>query len=121
VVVRLVFQLRSLAHRMTPSSPYPARRDELTSLLSLCGNLAGLCIGIVAFINASGKGGVTLMDDILATCAAAFLVCIYLITWALRTRTPKRAALLLEVIEVLFLATLTVMTITGLAMVYTIW
>jgi len=106
---------------MTPSSPYPPRRDELTSLLSLCGNLAGLCIGIVAFINTSHRGAATAIDDVLATCAATFLLCIYLITFALRTRSHKRAALLTEIIELLFLATLTVMTVAGFFMVYTVW
>ena len=99
----------------------PIQRDELTSLLSLSGTLAGLCIGIVAFINASHRGGTTAIDDVLATCAATFLLCIYLITFALRTRSHKRAALLTEIIELLFLATLTVMTVAGFFMVYTVW
>jgi hypothetical protein len=96
-------------------------REELTGLLSLCGTLAGLCIGIVAFINASGKGSATLVDDVLAVCAAVFLLCIYLVVWALRTRAAKRAALLSTAIQVLFLSTLTVMTAAAFVMVYTIW
>ena len=68
----------------TDRSDRPIQRDELTSLLSLCGTLAGLCIGIVAFINASSRGAATLIDDVLATCAATFLLCIYLITFAFR-------------------------------------
>jgi len=99
----------------------PIQRDELTSLLSLSGTLAGLCIGIVAFINASHRGGTTAIDDVLATCAATFLLCIYLITFALRTRSHKRAALLAQIVELLFLATLTVMTVAGFFMVYTVW
>jgi uncharacterized membrane protein YjfL (UPF0719 family) len=97
------------------------RSGELASLLSLCGTLAGLCIGIVAFINTSHRGAATLIDDVLAVCAAVFLLCIYLITFALRTRSPKRAALLTRIIELLFLATLTVMTVAGFFMVYTVW
>jgi hypothetical protein len=96
-------------------------REELSSLLSLCGTLAGLCIGIVAFINASGKGSATLVDDVLAVCAAAFLLCIYLVVWALRTRAAKRAALLGTAIQFVFLSTLTVMTAAAFVMVYTIW
>ena len=106
---------------MKNSDDSPIRRDELTSLLSLCGTLAGLCIGIVAFINTSHRGAATLIDDVLAVCAAVFLLCIYLITFALRTRSPKRAALLTRIIELLFLATLTVMTVAGFFMVYTVW
>ena len=105
----------------TDRSDRPIQRDELTSLLSLCGTLAGLCIGIVAFINASSRGAATLIDDVLATCAATFLLCIYLITFAFRTRSRKRALLLTQVVELLFLATLTVMTAAGFFMVYTIW
>jgi hypothetical protein len=93
----------------------------MTILLSLGGTLAGLCIGIVAFINASSRGKNTPIDDVLATCAATFLFCIYLISWALRTHAEQRAALLARIVEVLFLATLTVMTIAGFFMVYTIW
>jgi len=106
---------------MTTSREGPVQRDELTSLLSLCGTLAGLCVGIVAFINASHRGAATAIDDVLAACAATFLLCIYLITFALRTRSHKRAALLARVVELLFLATLTVMTIAGFVMVYTVW
>ena len=106
---------------MTSSGDTPIQRDELTSLLSLCGTLAGLCIGIVAFINNSPRGAATTIDDVLAICAATFLLCIYLITFALRTRSPKRAALLSQVIELLFLAALTVMTVAGFFMVYTVW
>ena len=106
---------------MSDPAETPIQRDELTSLLSLCGTLAGLCIGIVAFINGSHRGAATTIDDVLAACAATFLLCIYLITFALRTRSQKRAVLLTKIIELLFLATLTVMTVAGFFMVYTIW
>jgi hypothetical protein len=107
---------------MTTSGDTPIQRDELTSLLSLSGTLAGLCIGIVAFINTSHRGGAaTAIDDVLAVCAATFLLCIYLITFALRTRSHKRAVPLAQIIELLFLATLTVMTVAGFFMVYTVW
>jgi hypothetical protein len=106
---------------MSDSDDAMLHRGELTSLLSLSGTLAGLCIGIVALINASHRGEATAIDDVLATCAATFLLCIYLITFALRTRSAKRAAVLTHVIELLFLATLTVMTVAGFVMVYTVW
>ena len=106
---------------MSDSDDPPFPRDELTSLLSLSGTLAGLCIGIVALINTSHRGHATLVDDILAACAATFLLCIYLITVALRTRLRQRAAILTQVVELLFLSTLTVMTGAGFFMVYTIW
>jgi hypothetical protein len=106
---------------MTDPAGARDHRVELASLLALCGTLAGLCIGIIAFINTSHRGGATLIDDVLAACAATFLLCIYLITVAQRTRIAKRAAVLTPIIELLFLATLTVMTIAGFVMVYTVW
>ena len=112
---------RLIRSGMANSDDSPSQHVELTSLLSLCGTLAGLCIGIVAFINASHRGGATAIDDVLAACAATFLLCIYLITFALRTRSHTRAALLTQIIELLFLATLTVMTVAGFFMVYTVW
>ena len=41
---------------MTDSNISAIQRDELTRLLPLSGTLAGLCIGIIAFINASHRG-----------------------------------------------------------------
>jgi hypothetical protein len=107
--------------RATAGDDQPAVGAELTSLLSLSGTLAGLCIGIIAFINSSQRGGATVIDDVLAVCAATFVLCIYLITFALRTRVAERAALLTKIVELLFLATLTVMTVAGFFMVYTVW
>jgi hypothetical protein len=106
---------------MTTPTAAPVRPQELTALLPLCGTLAGLCIGIVAFINGAGRGAGTWLDDVLATCAATFVLCIYLITWALRAQAQPRVEFLTKLVEVLFLATLTVMTITGFVMVYTVW
>ena len=99
----------------------PVQRDELTSLLSLSGTLAGLCVGIVALINAAHRGQTTLIDDVLASCAAVFLLCIYLITFALRTRLRARAVILASSVDWVFLTTLTVMTLAGFFMVYTVW
>jgi hypothetical protein len=61
-------------------------RQELLSLLSTSGALAGLCITIVALMNTFDKAraAVSIVDDLLAVCAAAFLSCIYLILWTLR-------------------------------------
>jgi hypothetical protein len=119
--IRLDSEVQDHGSGVTDSGDPPDQRNELTSLLSLCGTLAGLCIGIVAFINGSHRGAATLIDDVLAACAATFLLCIYLITFALRTRDARRTALLTQTIELLFLATLTVMTIAGFFMVYTVW
>jgi hypothetical protein len=91
------------------------------SLLSLAGTLAGLCITIVALLYGANKGPTTVVDDLLAICAAAFVGCIYLIFWGLKTANPKRASLLIKYADVVFLSALTGMTIAGFIMVYAIW
>lgn len=104
------------------SSSPPARREELLSLLSTSGTLAGLCITVVAFMNTFDKtrSGVSVVDDLFAVCAAVFLLCIYFSFWALKTRALRIAVLLVAVADVLFLAALTTMTVAAFIMVYTI-
>jgi len=98
-------------------------REELLSLLSICGTLAGLCITIVALMNTfyKAQASASVIDDAFAFCAAGFLLCIYLIFWALRTRRTAIVAVLLRVVDGLFLLALTSMTIAGFAMIYTVW
>ena len=64
---------------------------------------------------------VTIVDDMLAVCAAAFLLCTYLIFWALRSRTNRISAVLLKVVDGVFLSALTTMAISGFVIVHTIW
>jgi hypothetical protein len=99
------------------------RRDELLGLLSKAGSLAGLCITIVAFMNtfAKAKAEVTIVDDMLAMCAAGFLLCIYLIFWTLRSHKSALAGVLVKVIDAVFLLAITAMTIAAFIMIYTIW
>lgn len=97
-------------------------RAELLHLLSVCGTLAGLSITIVAFMHGfdRARSTVTIVDDMLALCAALYLVCIYLIFWALRT--PRQALLrpLIRIIDAVFLAALTTMTVAAFLTIYTI-
>ena len=99
------------------------RRDELLSLLSTSGGLAGLCITVVALMNTFDKkhASVSIIDDIFGLCAAIFLLCTYLIFWALRSHSPARSAVLTKILEVLFLIALTCMIIAAFMMIYTIW
>ncbi|AXQ29792.1 hypothetical protein D0B54_14405 [Solimonas sp. K1W22B-7] len=97
-------------------------RAELLHLLSVCGTLAGLSITIVAFMHGydRARSAATIVDDMLALCAALYLVCIYLIFWALRT--PREALLqpLIRIIDAVFLAALTTMTVAAFVTIYTI-
>ena len=95
-------------------------RSDLFNLLSICGTLAGLCITIVAFINVNGKGSSTIVDDVLVLCAAAFVACIYLLVWSLKHFGTRRAVVLVKIVDAMFLAALTAMSVAGLLMVYTV-
>jgi hypothetical protein len=99
------------------------RREELLSLLSTSGSLAGLCITIVALMNTFDKtrAAVSIVDDLLAICAAAFLSCIYLVFWALRSRRTSLSVILIQVVDGVFLVAMTTMTIAAFLMVHTIW
>jgi hypothetical protein len=96
-------------------------RHERLSLISLAGTLAGLCITIGALLYGANKSSTTVVDDVLAICAAGFVGCIYLTFWALQTTKSGRALLLIKCADVLFLSALTVMTLAGFIMVYEIW
>ena len=99
------------------------RREELPSLLSTSGALAGLCITVVALMNTLDKSraNVSIVDDVLAVCAAAFLLCIYLIFWALRSHEPSISQVLIKVVDGVFLLAMTSMTLAAFLMIYTIW
>ena len=109
---------------MTESSEQQRwQREELLSLLSASGTLAGLCITVVAFMNTVNRAqsAATIVDNMLAICAAMFLLCIYLIFWTLRTRSAARARYLTKIIDQLFLLSLTAMTLAAFIMIYTLW
>jgi len=105
------------------SPPNNWHRSELLSLLSTCGALAGLCMTVVALMNTFNKqhASVTIVDNIFGICAAIFLLCTYLIFWALRTRKENRAITLTKWLEGLFLFALTSMIIATFLMIYTLW
>lgn len=98
-------------------------REELLWLLSLSGTMAGLCItGVTLFHTVDRASGVgTLADEMLAVCALLFLVCTYVIFFALRTRRTDLAVALDQAVDVLFTLALTLMVATGFVMVYTVW
>lgn len=98
-------------------------RAELLSLLSSSATLSGLCITVVALMQTLGsrRNAVSIVDDLFALCAAAFLLCTYLIFWALRARQPGFAQSLARLTDALFLLALSVMTVATFIMLYTLW
>ena len=90
-------------------------RDLLLRLLSVNASLAGLCIAGLGFIEfgATKRALQTLADEAIAVCTLLYVGNVYLILWALRTRSARLAWRLGRVIDVVFLATLTTMVIAG--------
>ena len=95
----------------------------LLNLISTSPTLAGLCITVVTVMNSMDKARstATVVDDILCLCAAGFLVCTYLIFWALRTKLERTRHILVSIIDILFLVSISAMTIAAFIMIYTIW
>ncbi len=107
----------------TPPRNASWQRDELLHLLSLSATLAGLSITGVALFHTIGRSTMseTLADDVLAASALLFLICTYLIFFALRVRSRAVASVLEKIADVLFLLALTGMVACGFLLVYTIW
>jgi hypothetical protein len=105
-----------------PDDDTRQQKDELLAMLSISGTLAGICIGGVTLfhtVNASSRAG-TLVDDLLAICALGFLICTYLIVFALRTRVRRFARHLIKLVDGAFLLSLTGLVLAGFLMVYTV-
>lgn len=114
------------ARRPPAQAPVKApawQREELLWLLSLSGTMAGLCVTGIALLHAVGpssRAG-TVADDMLSICALLFLLCTYVVFFALRTQREGLARLLDRVVDGLFTLALTLMVGTGFVMVYTVW
>ncbi|WP_428310813.1 hypothetical protein [Hydrocarboniphaga sp.] len=97
-------------------------KEELLNLLSISGTLSGICIGGVTLfhtMNASSRAG-TLVDDLLALCALGFLICTYLIVFALRTRARRYLPQIVKLVDGMFLLSLSGLVLAGFLMVYTV-
>lgn len=98
-------------------------REELTHLLSLSGNLAGLSITGVTIFHTFGAASATatIVDDILAVTALLFLLCCYISFFALRSNRSSLTMKLIWITDTLFLLALTLMVASGFLMLYTLW
>ena len=106
-----------------PELPSRWHREELLHLLSLAGNMAGICITGVTLFYTVGRASrvATVADDMLVICALLFLLCAYFIFFALRMRDARLALVLEHVADVLFVTGMTLMVAAGVVMAYTIW
>ena len=109
------------AHKLPPDDS--TWRTELLSILNLSGTLAGLSVTALALLHTFGQANQasTVVDDMLAVCSLLFLLCAYAAFWALKTRKPQFAQLLVKVTDVLFLLSFTLMIVATFLMVYTVW
>ena len=98
-------------------------RNEMLHLLSLSGTLAGLSITGITLLQKTGKDSVTvtIADDALAFSAFTFLICTYIIFFALRAKTRSIAFAMEKLVDFLFSVALTAMVASGFIMIYTAW
>lgn len=106
-----------------PSRQRPWQREELLHLLSLAGNMAGLCItGVTLFYTVGRESrAATISDELLAICAVVFLFCAYVIFIALRMSDTHITVKLEYAADTLFVVGMTLMVATGIVMAYTVW
>jgi hypothetical protein len=109
---------------MTPSHERKSVwvREELLQLLSVSGTLAGLSITGVTLFRTMGQESMstTIADDLLAISALAFLLCLYVIFFGLRTESASLPRRLEKLADLLFLTGLTIMVSSGFIMVYSV-
>ena len=100
----------------------PWLREELLHLLSLSGNMAGLCITGVTLFYTVGRASraATIADELLVICAVMFLSCAYFIFFALRMRETRLTVTLENIADALFVIGMTLMVATGVLMAYTV-
>jgi hypothetical protein len=93
----------------------------LLGLLSTSGTLAGLSMALVGIVNlrvASSKVE-TLADDIFLFSSLGFLVVCYLVFFALRHLQSRSIRLWTNLIDAVFLLSLTLLVLAGFVVVYT--
>ena len=94
-------------------------QDAMLSLLPTCGTLAGIGIGLVGIMNAGQRSGATTVaDDILLMSSLGFLICCYLIFFAMRHIESAHAPRMMQLIDVVFLLALTLIVFSGFVVVY---
>lgn len=98
------------------------QREELLHLLTLSATLAGLCVAGVTLFHTMDVPTYksTIADNVLAITALLFLLCTYVIFFALRTKHVEFSDMLEKVADTLFLLALTGMVASGFIMVYTL-
>ena len=98
-----------------------AIRETMLSLLETAGTLAGIAVGLVGFLNGDrADATITIADDMLAISALGFLVVCYLVFFVMRDTVHATGDRMLMLIDVLFLASMTLMVLAGIVVLYTL-
>ena len=92
----------------------------LLALLSTSGTLAGISLALVGIVNVKVHNTKidTVADDLFLLSALGFVITCYLIFFALRHLYSKHLRRLNNIIDTLFLASLTLTLLAGFAVVY---
>lgn len=95
-------------------------RHTLLALLSTSGTLAGISLALVGIVNVKVHNTKieTIADDLFLISALGFVVICYLIFFALRHLHSKHIRQWNNVIDSLFLASLTLLLLAGFMVVY---
>jgi len=95
-------------------------RDILLRLLSVTASLSGLCMAALGFMEYGSPEASyrSLADEVIACAALLFVCCVYLILWALRTRSLQRAWVLGRIVDWVFLVALTTMLVAAAYIVF---
>lgn len=90
----------------------------MLSLLPTSGTLAGIAVGLAGLINSRANGGMaTWADEMLVVAALGFLMVCYLIFFAIRATGKPRSMTMMQVIDVVFLLSLTLVVFSGFVVV----
>ena len=96
-------------------------RDAMLSLLSTAGTLAGIGVGLVGFLNTGHDNtAASIADDILLLSALGFLVVCYLVFFAVGNVSTATTWRMMRAIDIVFLASMTLMVLAGFLVVYTL-
>ena len=94
----------------------------LFSLLSTSGTLAGLSLALVGIVNlkiANAKVE-TIADDMFLISSIGFFAVCYIIFFTLRQHHPEEVRYWTNLIDVVFLSSMTLLIIAGFVVVYTV-
>ena len=93
----------------------------LFSLLSTSGTLAGLSLALVGIINlkVSNTKVETIADDMVLLSYVGFFAVCYIIFFTLRQHHPENVRYWTNLIDVVFLSSMTLLVIAGFVVVYT--